>query len=212
MILEILAIKEINKPVEIPQPKPQATVQVEPQKKPKQIKTYKVVKSDTLISIAKKHKTSWQRLFYKNKSIKNPDQLDIGQRIVIPPNNEKLKKRNYMLVEAERAKEPIERGSSVAVSGNTYEAGQCVWHVKNLKPEIPNGWGSAYQWLYNAQASGWATGSTPRAGAVGVRGNHVVYVLKVKGSQVLISEMNYDWVAYHQREIWKPASNYTYIY
>lgn len=205
MILELLAIKEINKPPEIPQPKPQATVQVEQKKKtrPKKI-YYKVVKGDTLTKVSKRFKRPLGRIVCANPKLSNPDLITPGERLKIPQKKDKLK--------CPKPKRTSNQKLQVVVAGNTYEAGQCVWHVKNLKPEIPNGWGSAYQWLYNAQASGWSTGSTPKAGAVGVRGNHVVYVLKVKGSQVLISEMNYDWIPYHQREIWKPASTYSYIY
>ena len=205
MILEILAIKEINKPVEIPQPKPQATVQVEPeQKKPKKI-YYTVVKGDSIVKISKHFKVPVKRIVCANKIV-NPDIIYPKDRLKIPKKSDKLK-----CPKIKSQGKSIDVRNSI-IAGNTYEPGQCVWHVKNLKPEIPNGWGSAYQWLYNARASGWATGTTPKVGAVGVKGNHVVYVVQVKGNQVLISEMNYDWVAFHQREIWKPASSYTYIY
>lgn len=208
MLIELLALKEINKPPELPEPKPEPPIVKEIKKPKPKPKLYKVKQGDTLTKVSKRFKVPVRRLFYKNRSIENPDLLDIGQRIVIPSKTEKLKKRAYLLSGSENPTGTVKDSSG----SNTYQAGQCVWHVKNLKPEIPNGWGSAYQWLGNARASGWATGSTPRIGAVGVRGNHVVYVLKVKGDQVLISEMNYDWVPYHQREIWKSANTYTYIY
>lgn len=95
---------------------------------------------------------------------------------------------------------------------NTYQAGQCVWHVKNLKPSIPNGWGSAYNWVSSAINSGWTVSDTPIAGAVGASGNHVVYVLEVRESTVLISEMNYNWTPYATRVIEKSISSYRYIY
>ena len=50
-------------------------------------------------------------------------------------------------------------------AGNTYYAGQCTWHVKNMKPELPNMLGNADQWFYNARAMGWPTGYTAQAGA-----------------------------------------------
>lgn len=106
------------------------------------------------------------------------------------------------------------RVGSVSSSGNTYDPGQCTWGVKQWRPDVPNGLGNANRWVGNAQALGMATGSTPRAGAVGQanKGMHVVLVLAVQGDQVLIREMNYDYVPFHERTILKPASNYTYIY
>lgn len=100
-----------------------------------------------------------------------------------------------------------------SVRGNTYQAGQCVWHVKNLKPDLPNGLGSAYQWLGRARSMGLTVSSVPKAGAAGVRGNHAVYVVRVNADgSVLISEMNYNWVPFSQRTITRPGNYYTYIY
>lgn len=101
-----------------------------------------------------------------------------------------------------------------AIRGNGYTPGQCTWHVKNLKADLPNNLGNANQWVGRARAQGIPTGSTPRVGAAGMRktGNHVVYVLQVRGNEVLISEMNYNWIPYAKRTIWKPANLYLYIY
>lgn len=53
-----------------------------------------VIKSgDSLSKIAREHKTTYQRLFYANKSIKDPDVIHPGDKIRIPKKNEKLKKR-----------------------------------------------------------------------------------------------------------------------
>ena len=209
MLIELLALKEINKPPELPEPKPEPPIVKEIKKPKPKPKLYKIVKGDTIQKIAKKHRQPVRRVLCANPKIVNPDLIYPSDTIKIPYKGQKLKcpKNKSKGISVKSA------NHSIAPSGgNTYQAGQCVWHVKNLKPEIPNGWGSAYQWLDNAQASGWSTGSRPRVGAVGVRGNHVVYVLKVKANQVLISEMNYDWVPYHQREVWKSASDYSYIY
>lgn len=101
-----------------------------------------------------------------------------------------------------------------AIGGNGYTPGQCTWHVKNMKADLPNNLGNANQWVGRARAQGIPTGNTPMVGAAGMRktGNHVVYVLQVRGSEVLISEMNYNWTPYAKRVIWKPANLYTYIY
>lgn len=214
MLLQLLAVKEINKPVTIPQPKPVQTVQVEPKKK-KIIKPqkYRIQQGDTLIKIAKKHKTTWQRIFYKNKSIKNPDQLKVGVVIYLPSKHEKLKKRTFYHPVPKQAVETIKNGSGEAVAGNMYEPGQCVWAIKNWRPEIPNTWGNATNWLANAQAQGWPTGSTPRVGAVGWTYGHVVLITAVhKNGTVDIKDMNGRYVPFEIGYGTYPASKYQYIY
>jgi len=97
--------------------------------------------------------------------------------------------------------------------GNSYYWGQCTWYVASRRP-IPGNWGNAYSWYYNAQRSGFGTGSAPRVGAVGwERSNHVVYVESVNGDgTVTISEMNWGGrpgVLHYRTE---PASRFLYIY
>lgn len=99
-------------------------------------------------------------------------------------------------------------------AGNTYTAGQCTWHVKNMKPELPNNLGNADTWFARAQAQGMAVGYTARAGAAAqTKGRmHVSYVLEVYGNgTMLISEMNYAG-PYSQRNAVVSQSNYLYIY
>lgn len=212
MLIELLALKELNKPVIIPQPKPTQTIKVEPKKKTKQSKTYKVKQNDTLIKIAKKNKTTWKRIFYKNKSIKNPNNIKVGQRIVIPYKTEKLKKRNYILPNTKQALETIKSGSNKASTGlNGYEYHQCTWYAKSRRPDLPNNLGNADTWYINAQAQGFAVGLVPRVGAIGQQGMHVVYIEQVKGNQVYLSERNYDYNGSY-RERWANASDFVYIY
>jgi surface antigen len=100
----------------------------------------------------------------------------------------------------------------ISSSGNTYSYGFCTYYVKNRRPDIPNSWGDAYNWFYAAQSSGFATGYTPRVGAIGQEGNHVVYIEKIKGNQVYISAMNdadgWDKITYR----WASVSSFRYIY
>lgn len=221
MLLELLALKEINKPPQLPQPTPETTVQVEPTKKPKTIKKKPpevkvVVKSgDTLIKIAKKHKTTWKRIYYKNKKIKNPDELKVGVVLILPSKHEKLKKRTYYQSESKQAIQPTGNGSDSVFKPSTglngYEYPSCTGYVASRR-YVPAGWGNASDWLYNAQASGHATGDTPKAGAIGWTSGHVVYVEKVnKDGTIVISEANYDWNG-SIRTITVSASNYLYIY
>lgn len=96
---------------------------------------------------------------------------------------------------------------------NLYTRGQCTWHVKNLRPDIPNSWGNASSWYVRARAMGWPTGTSPRVGAIGQRDNHVVYVTAVHGNgTITISEMNYNYVPYAKRTKIDNASRYRYIY
>lgn len=100
-------------------------------------------------------------------------------------------------------------------SGNTYDGGACTWHVKNMRPDLPNNLGNADQWYYNAQSQGLSTGLTAQVGAAASKkwGMHVVYVLEVYGDgTMLVSEMNYDYVAYHQRTSIKNQADFYYVY
>lgn len=101
------------------------------------------------------------------------------------------------------------RGSS---SGNRYAAGYCTWYVKNMRPDLPNNLGNARTWAIRARAQGMSTGATPRVGAVGQRGNHVVYVQSVNNDgTVTFSEMNYRSL-YTKTVRTVPANYFTYIY
>ena len=84
--------------------------------------------------------------------------------------------------------------------------GQCTWYAAT-KVVIP--WhGDAWTWYGNAQAAGWAVGSTPRQGALMVTWEsrifgHVSYVesINADGSWV-VSEMNYvGWGVIDQRTV-----------
>lgn len=150
----------------------------------------------------------------EEKIERNHYECDEATQYIRADNAKCLDKPVYTPPATQRAvrQAPVQ-SKSVSSAGNTYEAGQCVWYIKNLRPEIPNGWGSAYQWLGNARASGWATGSKPRVGAVGTRGNHVVLITKVnKDGTVNYTDMNGRWIAFEVGYGTKPANYYTYIY
>lgn len=100
--------------------------------------------------------------------------------------------------------------------GNNYSYGYCTWYVKNRRPDIPNSLGNANEWLYNAQAYGFSTGSSPVVGAVAQTSagglGHVAYVEAVYGDgKILVSEMNYQgWNILSTRVT--SASEFNYIY
>lgn len=221
MILEAVTLAQILKPKEpLPQPKPVQTAQVVPKQetkkpKPKPI-TYKVKSGDTLNSISKAHRVPVSRLWSANRQLHNPDIIRVGERLRIPRPDDKLKKRAMIKVAVNRdtiksAAPTLQKLGGFSSSGNSYEPGQCTWHVKNLAPWVES-WGDASSWSYNASKDGYATHSTPEAGAVAWRSGHVAYVIKVTNAGVLVSEMNYDYVPFHQREIVVPVSSYQYIY
>lgn len=102
---------------------------------------------------------------------------------------------------------------------------ECVsytaWKVHQAYGNMPywGGRGNANQWDDNARAAGIPTGSTPKPGSVGVSNSgfygHVVWVEKVSGNQIYISQYNYlingQWGMYS--EMWIDAGAYdTYIY
>ncbi len=161
----------------------------------------KVKAGDTLTSIAKKHKTTYVRLFNANKKILNPDLINVGDKIRIPKKKEKLKDRLSEVAtttpaasstgytyQASAASGHQYRASS---SGNTYYPGYCTWYAKEKRPDLPNMLGNGGQWTANAAAQGFKTGSTARAGAIAETPGHVMYVEKVYGNgTMLISEMN----------------------
>ena len=179
---------------------------------------------DSLSSIADTYHTTWVRIFDANESIANPDMIDVGQTFRIPKDDEQLPDRYGSLapavsqtVAASSTRSSSGMGSSArtvspASVGNRYAWGNCTWYVYNRKPNIGSFWGNASQWLGSAQASGFATGSTPVAGSIGVQANHVVYVESVNGGMVSISEMNYAGGVGVVNYRTVPASTFYYIY
>ncbi len=80
---------------------------------------------------------------------------------------------------------------------NPYGGGwsNCTWGAWELAYQyggvaLPS-WGNAGSWVWGAQASGYATGSEPRANAIAVYTNHVAYVDGVEGGSVHIQEGGY---------------------
>lgn len=185
-----------------------------------------VAENESLSDIAKLYETTWQRIYDKNESIVNPDVITVGMQLTIPTADEQLVSREIPVVQpvirqqaqprqtsevAAVTTQPRPTGSASS-SGNRYVAGYCTWYVKNRRADLPNNLGNASAWVANARAQGMATGSAPVAGAVGQRGNHVVYVESVNADgTVTISEMNHKGL-YVMTTRTLPASYFTYIY
>lgn len=87
-------------------------------------------------------------------------------------------------------------------SNCTYGAWEAVY--ESLGISLPS-FGNASQWVASAQAAGYATGFTPRAGSVAVYVGHVAYAASVSadGSSCYIVEGGYNG---HYNERWISAS------
>lgn len=160
---------------------------------------------DSLSSIADANQTTYVRIFDANDFIANPDLINAGDQVRIPTADEQLPDRYGEMYSApvvttqtkasastntsvRRGAATISRGSS---AGNSYYYGYCTWYAKQRRPDLPNRLGNGGQWVMNAAAQGYATGTTPRAGAIAEMPGHVAYVESVNGDGTLvISEMN----------------------
>lgn len=99
-------------------------------------------------------------------------------------------------------------GSYPVRAGNRFSFGYCTWYVDNRRA-VP--WlGNAWEWFGQAQSYGWATGQTPRVGAIMVSWEssfgHVAIVDAVNpDGSYIVSEMNFvRWDVIDQRQI-KPG-------
>ena len=194
---------------------------------------------ETLSSIAKQHKTTYVKLFNANKSISNPDMIDVGDKIRIPSKDEKLEDRysKYRAaaapvavaapvaaapaqaeVVAETATTYTTRSYSAApVNANSYYVGNGMWctdYVNSKRPDVPIYGNAGYNWVSAAQADGKSTGSTPKVGSVAVTDGHVAYVEKVnRDGSYVVSEMGWNYTAgnYNQRTV-QPGTFGAFIY
>ena len=158
---------------------------------------YKVQKGDSLNVIARKYNADKQKVLAYNE-IPADEKLKEGQEIILPdgyisaPTPAATETRLAIAGQTSAASyAPIRMGGGG--TGHRFPYGYCTWYVSQRR-YVPWG-GNAGTWLANARASGKATGSTPKAGAIIVTGEsrwgHVGIVEKVSGNSVTISEMNY---------------------
>jgi surface antigen len=182
-----------------------------------------VAENETLSNIAKLYNTTWEKIYSKNIQLENPNIVNPGIQLTIPEVDEVVHMRPIPVVAPKPAvitksskpkttNTPTVTSSRGTSSGNGYVAGYCTWYVKNRRSDIPNNLGNASTWVSRAASQGMATGSVPKPGAVGQRGNHVVYVETVNDDgTVTISEMNHKGLYVHTvRTV--PASYFSYIY
>jgi surface antigen len=190
-------------------------------------KTHIIAIGENLSSIAERYNTTWIRIYAKNEVITNPDVVSVGMTVTIPEADEVLPDRELPVAPVVQAVQSTTTAPNnfsgnrysapaptyASTASNTYAAGYCTWYAKNRRPDLPNMLGNAISWVSSAAARGYATGTTPRVGAIGQQGNHVVYVESVNADgTVSISEMNYGGALFvvHYRTV--PASSFVYIY
>jgi surface antigen len=139
---------------------------------------------------------------------------EAGMQLVIPDGVKPAPAPSYVnRVASTSSGSGFYSNSRFSGNGNSYYWGQCTWYVASRRA-VPNNWGNAISWYYNAQYAGYNTGRAPRAGAIGWEfKNHVVYVESVNDDgTVNISEMNYGGRPGVRHDRTVPASTFLYIY
>lgn len=165
---------------------------------------YKVKRGDTLLAIAQKYNSKKSEIIEFNQ-LDSPDSIVEGQMLFLPggrvpaPSPPPLPTRQSSSLALTRPRSSSSRGASIPVvrrgsgGGHRFPYGYCTWYVAQKRGGVPWG-GNAKDWLANARAAGYATGSQPTPGAIMVTREswwgHVAYVESVSGDSVTISEMN----------------------
>ncbi len=163
--------------------------------------TYTVRTGDTIDSVAAKYKADREKIISFNNLPANGE-LTVGQDIVIPDGQKEITAPKPVAAPLGIAPRPYESfeptgGNTLGGkpgAGHSFPYGYCTWYVAQ-KRYVPWG-GNAGTWLYHAKAAGYATGRTPRPGAIMVTSEswwgHVAIVEKVSGGTMTVSEMNYE--------------------
>lgn len=180
-----------------------------------------VAAGDTADTLAAKYNANAAQITsFNNAEITG---LEVGQQIIIPDGTKSESPQPVAQIATAQISHGSVAGSSTvaphltnfAFGANGYSFGYCTYYVASRR-SVPSSWGNANQWLYNARASGFSTGSVPVAGAIAWSGagyyGHVAYVESVSGNMVNISEMNFNgnWDRVTTRTV--PASSFSYIY
>ncbi len=140
--------------------------------------SYKVQKGDSLEAIAKKYNVDGQKIIAFNE-LSADGKLKEGQTLVLPDGylspTVPAPSQGVNLAIAGQTQTPTSGATAFAPirlggggSGHRFPYGYCTWYVAQRR-YVPWG-GNAGTWLAGARASGKATGSTPRPGAIMVSG------------------------------------------
>ena len=171
-------------------------------------KTERVDEGDTLDGIAAAHGVNVNDIVAFNE-LSGANDVQYASILVIPDADRAIPERpapppqDDRVVAVARDSAPAaapapsynDTGKNVAPGGNAngFPYGWCTWYVASRKSVT---WrGNAGEWLGNAAAQGYATGSVPAVGSIMVSAEswwgHVAYVESVNGNVITISEMNY---------------------
>ncbi len=171
-------------------------------------KTERVDEGDTLDGIASAHGVDVNDIVAFN-GLSGANDVQYAEILVIPDADRAIPERPAPPPEEDRvvavardsapAATPApsynDTGKNVAPGANTnaFPYGWCTWYVASRKNVT---WmGNAGEWLGNAAAQGFATGSVPAVGSIMVTAEswwgHVAYVESVNGNIITVSEMNY---------------------
>ena len=183
-------------------------------------KVVTVQSGDSLEAIATANNTTYVRLFNANPSIANPDAITPGEQITIPTADKVLEDRFSQIAPAApvaTAPQAAHRSASASSSSRSYKTGSGMWctdYVHLKRPDVPIFGNAGYNWVSAAQAAGFATGSTPQAGAIAVMPGHVAYVESVNADgSYTVSEMGWNYKAdsYNIRTV-QPGAFGAFIY
>lgn len=159
---------------------------------------YKVSDYNTTVpDLAKLYNVSVESIVSGN-GLGGPDQMpEVGQFLIIkdgkvtPPPAPKVTAKP-----GAKGSTPATNRLIVAKGSHTFPKGYCTYWAAAQRGGVPWG-GNANRWITNAKAMGYATGKTPKKGAIvqttESRVGHVAYVTGVSadGSSFTVSEMNY---------------------
>jgi resuscitation-promoting factor RpfB len=118
-----------------------------PDSKPKMV----VVKQgDSLSKIARRHHTTYPRLFYANKNVKHPDRIYPDEKLRIPRADEKLKKRP-LPSDAQVPEEPAPERRQASESSPEWQG---RWHTQTQAVPAHAVSGSAWDRLAACESGG----------------------------------------------------------
>lgn len=151
----------------------------------------------TLTDVAGAYSADINAIVAKNGLEDAEDMVDVGGYLVIPGGRLPAPK----VVEGakpsgvKKFSPSIPKASSIA-GNHKFAPGYCTDYVARKVPGITWG-GNANRWIANSKAHGATVDRNPVAGAILVtsenrRYGHVAYIESVKGSEVTISEWNYE--------------------
>lgn len=147
-----------------------------------------IKKGETLESIVKKFKGDFDKTI-KFNGLPADGSLSVGDEVIIPDGQKQV----YYYPQTKSYATSYSFPRPYSGKSHSFPWGQCTWYVAQRR-YVP--WsGHAKSWLYNARQYGFATGSTPKLGAImqtreGGYYGHVTYVEAISGSYVTISEMH----------------------